>query len=166
VTGRFLITGLPRSRTAWWAVVTGALHEPFSHAGETDRWPDCRGVSDSGVAPILPHIIERFAPRTLIIERPMAEVVGSLAVYLSDVEGLDWKRIYAFLGQALCGLRVEHPLIFRLAYSDLSSLETVRSGLAWLKVREPANLEQLLHFNVQSDLSWNIALLRQRAAAA
>lgn len=162
---RFLITGLPRSRTAWWAVVTGAAHEIISQEGRKGLWwPMDKGISDSGAAPELPLWIDCFAPRTLIIERPKIDVLHSLGQYVGSAAMIDWRKVDALIDAALRGLEVQHPLIKRVDYSDLDSIGTVRSCLDWLEVKEPTSLEQLMHMNIQSDLAWNIALYKQKAA--
>ena len=164
MSGRFLITGLPRSRTAWWAVCTGAFHEPISLHGPgwISEWQDGEGVSDSGAAPYLPYILKTLAPRTLIIERPRTEVVASLVRYFArpDLE----RQIDALLAPYLRGISVENPLVRRLPYSGLSDLATVEEALDWLGCERPANLAQLMHFNIQADPRYILALVQERAA--
>lgn len=88
---RFFITGLPRSRTAWFSAVCDAIpgvvcyHEPLR---EFSRWDDVGaiwekprgfvGVSDSGLGLHLGEILAQFRPRTLIVRRPFDEVIASL----------------------------------------------------------------------------------------
>ena len=156
---RFLITGLPRSRTAWFAVATGALHEPFSREGFSffPKWAD-GGISDSGAGSVLGAIIHDFKPRTLVIDRPMGEVVISLrdyGVWFDGAEGL--------LGRLYQALQYDHPLIKRVAYDDLRDHRVMEGCMDWLGVKVP-NLHQLMHMNIQSDLAWNLNLLRERAA--
>ena len=163
MSGRFLITGLPRSRTAWFAVATGAYHETISHGVHKAYWPEGCGIADSGAAHELSRWIEAAKPRTLVIERPKADVLASLHRYF-HLMAVDWNRVNALLDQAVLGLRYQHPLIRRVAYDDLASLETVVSCLDWLGVKPPSSLEQLMHMNIQSDLTWNLDLLRRKAA--
>ena len=161
---RFLITGLPRSRTAWLAVASGALHEPISLHGPAwiADWQDGEGVSDSGAAPFLPFILKTVAPRTLIIERPRAEVVASLVAYFGrpDLEG----EIDALLDAPLRGLSVESPLIRRVDYHRLADLACVEDCLDWLGCERPKNLAQLSHMNIQVEPCYVKALLLERAA--
>jgi hypothetical protein len=161
---RFLITGLPRSRTAWWAVVTGALHEPISRRGRLWPWHDGEGFSDSGAAMHLDEILNLLAPRTLIVERPRAEVLASAWAYLAPLKLTDKEAFWRLLDHASANLdAARSPLIKRVAYRDLGDIETVRACLDWLGVAEPRHLEQLLHMNIQSDLNWNRAQLRSAA---
>lgn len=94
--GRFFITGLPRSRTAWFAAVCDAIpgvtcyHEPLR---EFSRWDDVGaiwdppvrstgerfiGVSDSSLGLHLGEILAQFRPQTLIVRRPFDDVIASL----------------------------------------------------------------------------------------
>lgn len=161
---RWLVTGLPRSRTAWFALATGAKHEPISHLGYRKfRWADGTGVSDSGAALYLRDIVREVSPRTLIVERPVGEVITSFLAY---AQGVDVNRMV--LARSLHSMReqlakVESPLIKRVAYRDLDDLTVMRACMAWLGV-DPPNLEDLMHFNVQSQLSWNLEMLKKRAA--
>jgi hypothetical protein len=168
VSNRFLITGLPRSRTSWFAVVTGADHETFSRSNTFPSgaiiWPsNLRGISDSGAAMTFRDGMAAMPVRTLIIERPKADVIESLRRYVHP-HALDWKKVDALLDQALDQLRLDHPLIRRTSFYSLNSIDEVRACLSWLKVPEPPNLWMLMHMNIQSDLNWNMAMLRQRAA--
>ena len=88
----FLITGLPRSKTAWMSVVastvSGAIcyHEPMSHM---KSWECCfelwkkspyrhTGVSDSHLGFHLKRIVQQASPRVLVILRDEREVEASL----------------------------------------------------------------------------------------
>lgn len=166
--GRFLITGLPRSRSAWFAVATGALHEPISHssyAAFRPVWEMDRdlGVSDSGAGMWLQEIMDDFSPKVLIVERPAEEVIGSFAKYL-------WKGGATVdpraIGQRLAGLQkalqVEHPLIKRVSFDSLRDHRVMEDCMSWLGVK-PRNLAQLMHMRVESDLGFNLAMLRERA---
>src|SRR5215472_13650222 len=87
---RFLISGLPRSRSAWFAVATGALHEPISREGYRDFvWPAGTGVADSGAGLWLAEIMDDFAPRVLIVERNVDEVIESIRRYVGSRVDLD-----------------------------------------------------------------------------
>ncbi len=161
---RFLICGLPRSRTAWFACATGAYHEPISLHGPgwISDWQDGEGVSDSGAAPYLPFILKTIKPRTLIVERPRAEVVTSLVRYFGRAELED--QIDALLDGHIRGLATESDLIRRVPFADLHSLEVVEAALAWLEVKPPRNLAQLNHFNIQADPRYIASIVQQKAA--
>lgn len=163
MSGRFLITGLPRSRTAWWAVATGALHEPISQQGyDAFDWKAGEGVSDAGAGMHLAKILADHACKTLIVERPMAEVIASLALFLEGRQ-VDWEFIRFKLNDLAEALQHDDPLIKRVRYDDLAIPGVVLSCVQWLGVK-PRNLAQLMHMNIQTDLGYNLGLLRARAA--
>lgn len=168
----FLITGLPRSRTAWLSVAATSAeaichHEPGYGDLDSARriWSgDGRyrlvGIADAGLGLHLAGILAEFAPRTLIVERPAGEVIASSRAYLGRSAGPGWDEAMAEQMAALqSALAIDHPLIRRVAYADLHRIEVVRGALAWLGVADPLNLEQLMHFNVQSSLAHNLAKL-------
>lgn len=90
--------------------------------------------------------------------------MASARRYLAGVQ-VDWSKIDAYLDASLDGLRYQHPLVRRVAFDALASIETVRTCLDWLEVKEPSNLEMLMHMRIESDLAWNLALLKQKEAA-
>lgn len=153
----WFVTGLPRSRTAWFAMVAGGLHEPRIMPS-----PWTGGVCDSGLGLYLPGILESVKPRTLIIERPMEEVMKSLHRYVQPV-AMDWDTVREQLTLLSKALQFEHLLIKRVAFKDLDSLEAVRSCLDWLEIEEPRHLEQSLHMVVNSSLHYNLSLLAKAA---
>lgn len=80
----YLITGLPRSRTAWLSAYLSAagskcMHEPFAYINRQRSFEDitagCEGISDSTLL-ILPSWTDNN--KTLIIERDPIEVVDSM----------------------------------------------------------------------------------------
>ena len=128
----FLITGLPRSRTAWMAEIAtdgdmACHHEPMTWLNRWDDiftriWgvadgPRYMGISDHLLGFYLPEIMARSMPRTLIIERPIGEVRVSL-------ERLG-QRAEPFCTMLLAALAYAHPLILRVAYGDLRDTATV-----------------------------------------
>lgn len=162
---RFLITGLPRSRTAWFSLVCNCPHEPISRMGYKrfrPLWADGTGVSDAGASLYLKEILADFAPRTLIIDRDMGEVMSSFLAYVSPL-----KIDTSALAKQLWSMRrylagIESPLIKRVMYEDLNDLDVMKSCLAWLGVN-PSNLLDLMHFRIESDLSWNLAQIKKAA---
>src|ERR1700676_5601924 len=88
----FLITGLPRSRTAWLARVatiegwSKCEHEPSIRLGSYDHllayWNaqpgPYLGISDYHLSQILPNILKTVQSRTLIVGRDHDEVRTSL----------------------------------------------------------------------------------------
>jgi hypothetical protein len=85
----FLITGLPRSRTAWFSVAASQAPAMCWHEPIKTRWQDCfqlwnsspymwTGISDSSLGFHLPEIVDEIGPKIVIIERDPDEVKASL----------------------------------------------------------------------------------------
>jgi hypothetical protein len=170
--GRFFITGLPRSRTAWFAVVAGARHEPSSTQSVhklLGHWPDGTGVSDSNLGLHIADVMRLVGPRTLVIERPVGDVEASFVRYVMrsgyDLQLMGHGMLYERLGVLEHALRYEHPLIKRVDFSALNDIGTVRECLDWLGVPEPPLLDQLMHMNIQSDFDFNLALVEKQRRA-
>lgn len=157
----FLITGLPRSRTAWLSVAATndqsiCLHEPTIHL---DRWEDVFdkvwqghwsryvGISDSIMGFHLSEIIERCRPRVLIVERDIHEVEASLRRL-----GVPPTNYCAMLKAALA---YAHPSFLRVPFQSLSDSRIVAHALrhlmpnAWISVER---IEQLQRMNIQTDM--------------
>lgn len=162
MTQPFLIVGLPRSRTAWLSTAATAerticFHEPTAWL---DRWEDIFdkvwmerasrdyvGIADHGLGFHLPEIIRRAGPRTLIVERPIAEVDASLARM-----GLPPSNFCALLHKALA---YQHTLIRRVSYASLQSTSVVVACLRWLAPGARFDAERIMELqamNVQVDL--------------
>lgn len=168
----FLITGLPRSRTAWLAVAATndqsiCFHEPTAWL---DRWADVFagvwgahwsryvGVSDSIMGFHLPEIIERCHPRILIIERDPVEVEASLRKL--DILPTNYCSL---LTEAL---RHEHSSILRVRFQSLSDSRIVVRALrhlmpdAWISVER---IEQLQRMNIQTDMGLVGGIAKERS---
>ena len=156
----FLITGLPRSKTAWMAVAasTGSstcAHEPTADlphwTGVFDLWEAgtlaYTGISDSTLGFHLPEIIETIHPRVLIIERDIEQVEDSL----EKLFGVRTNFCPILAGY----LRYEHPLIRRVPFTALAGVTTVQDCLKWLMPSAPHpeqnRLEKLVRMNIQTD---------------
>ena len=170
----FLITGLPRSRTAWFAAVASndrsiCYHEPLSRL---DRWEDifsvvwCHqqaeyvGISDHGLGFWLAEIMDRLAPRTLIIERPMEEVKASLTRI-----GVTQTNMCELLLEKLA---VVHPRVMRVPYAALESVETVTRCLRHLMPTVNVNasrIRELQRLNIQADVKTTLADAQSRVRA-
>ena len=175
MTRKFLITGLPRSRTAWLAVAAtrgGVVchHEPSAWLKDpdalTDLWNephDAGGISDSALGIILPDILKTHRPRTLIIVRPPEAVGASVAAYLArggvTIDRTLLARRLHRLGGVLASC-VDHPLVRAVDFESLCHIEVVKNVLEWLTpgAPPPGLLGQLMHMNVQSDLDYNLAM--------
>lgn len=145
---RFFITGLPRSRTAWFSVATSGArsvcyHEPTHHIGSFGQlrefWEPsfgmATGMSDSALCPQLPRILSDIGPRTLIVERPLEESLFSFSAWAgkySIAVDLDACRRIARLSLAAVEAARSHPLVKCVGYSDLQSPDVVMECLHWL----------------------------------
>lgn len=158
----FLITGLPRSRTAWMAVAATTdeslcEHEPLA---KVTGWRDVMyttwhrdgsypyaGASDHALGFHLREIMETLAPRTLIIERPILMVEASLGRM-----GVPRSNFCTLLQEALA---YEHPNIRRVPYRALSVTQAVIDCLEWLMpglTFNVARIAYLQRLNIQAHL--------------
>jgi hypothetical protein len=175
------ITGLPRSRTAWLAVVCSTAtsichHEPVDGDIRAARalWAapggwDYVGISEAFLGLHIARVLEEIGPRTLIVERDPDEVLASFLRYVGlqgvrgpgEHDGL--KAQLRLLRERLDAIPIDHPLVRRVAYGDLEDRDAVQVALGWLMPGvELLNLDQMLHMNVQSDLSFSLGKLRNR----
>lgn len=165
----FLIVGLPRSRTAWWSVaattaISICTHEPLKHCRDFDDlrkyWdrPSAQfvGVSDSGCAYQIGRILADIEPRTLLIERPLAEVEASLLRYFEDV-AVDRSALHRQLHEIerhLCEVR-RHHLVKTVRFDALCHPSVIQDCFDWLM---PGSYEpfrrELMHLNIQVDLAY------------
>lgn len=183
----FLIVGLPRCRTAWMSVAAGSMpratcyHEPVR---SLDRWqdifsqtwrahgPDTEfvGISDHSMGFHLAEIMERVAPRTLIIERPIEDVVESLRkIGIRDAGRyceLLLKRMEAAENAET------RKLIRRVKFADLGHTATTAASLFFLMpdgILDFTKLGRLQPLNIQVHMPdlWNDAanLSSQQACA-
>ena len=116
---KFLITGTPRSRTAWFAALCNTVaadvrcyHEPLKYMTKWqdvyDMWQDgisytgSLGVSDHSLGFHLKEILHVKKPRTLVIVRDKAEVEQSLkniGAYTPGYIDLLLERLFDGLGE-------------------------------------------------------------------
>lgn len=168
----FLITGLPRSRTAWLSVVADGVpgatceHEPlkrFKHWSDIGTlWRDGDavyvGASDSGLALFLSEILARWSPRTLIVCRSAWAVDQSLRkIGIPPASGL-LELMMDSLSRCL-----GHPMVRTIEYDDLTDPDRVVDALAHLMPGARINLARvarLQDMNIQCDLETTL-----RAAA-
>ncbi len=168
----FLITGLPRSRTAWWSVIASTPisichHEPLKHTASFDQlaafWntPGFKfvGVSDSGIAPPLGRILAEIAPRTLMVVRDREDVEASLEKYFA---GCDFDRSASskYILESLAYLRKwsDHKLVKCVRFEDLADHDVVRDCFDWLMPGSTfAPRQDLMNMNVQVDRGYALA---------
>lgn len=105
------------------------------------------GIADHGLGFHLPAIMDRLGPRTLIIERPIAEVNASVAKL-----GLPPSNFCDLLAEYLA---YQHPRIVRVPYAALQDPHEVRDCLQWLMPGAYIDLRRLGRYqilNIQADL--------------
>ena len=131
----FFITGLPRSRTAWFSVATSTPesvchHEPTAWLSDWPElvrlWTESKfryvGISDSGLGMLLPSILDELRPRTLIIRRSVDQVEESFHRY-GIHNPIMRKRLEAL--QEMLRLYENHPLVRVIPYNELSYLSLI-----------------------------------------
>lgn len=121
----YLITGLPRSRTAWFAEFMGCDHEPTFHMDTVDDiaayFAKNRGASDHGLGFFVKHIVEDLGIRTLIVERSIEDVIKSLGEFFPHI---DYRHSYDFCLR-LAGKLDEvkkNPLVMVLPFEKINNL--------------------------------------------
>lgn len=117
---KYLITGLPRSRTLWMSkFMPNCVHEV---AQDIDALDDLYrinvdGISDSGLGFYLEWILENLKVPTLIIDRNIDEVEKSL----SEMGlGLPITNFCELLQEKLL-LSKNHPLVLWVKFDDLNA---------------------------------------------
>lgn len=164
MSGKFLITGLPRSRTAWWSIaattpVSICHHEPLKHTKcfddlavyWQDPWAEYIGISDSGVAPQLGRILAEIQPRTLIVKRKPKDVMSAFIAYMGEA-ATDRLAVWAYIEKSAAELAKceAHELVKTVDYDALSRSETVEACFEWLMPGQAHRFRHdLLHMNVQ-----------------
>ena len=153
----FWITGLPRSRTAWFSQ---AMRGPYSTCFH-ELTADCRsfedfrqawfssdalysGNADSACGLQITRILDEIRPRTLIVERPIGEVLASLA----DI-GIAWEGLRSRLEQLEETLSLSDPLIKRVRFEDLNDRDAVIEAAEWLVPGHGVDAASLLGLNIQ-----------------
>lgn len=166
----FLITGLPRTRTAWMAIVASmgpasiCFHEPImalgSWAEAKKLWQDCAykytGLADSAAGFHLAEILATVRPRTLIIERDRAAVNWSL----QKLNGVQTN--YCDLLAAHLATASDNPLVMTVPFEELRDPDCILECLLWLMpslVFDRRKIEQLQTMNITVDMDrvWGLA---------
>lgn len=167
--GKFFVTGLPRSRTAWMAAFlsTGeslCMHEPsYKMSSIEDLRPILDstfykyiGVSDSGLGYFAPWIIENLQCRMLVIERDFPDVADSLVKL-----GFDLRYIHDYCN-ALMGplLAVKaHPLVKWVHFNSLVHKRVMQDIYWWLMpgmAFDEARWTEFANFHIEVDLKRTI----------
>lgn len=161
----FLITGLPRSRTAWLSVAaTGPKsichHEPVSdHATYADFcriFADDRfehvGVSDSALVLQIGRLMKDVNLRVLIVVRPLEEVVASVRRYFGDDLGSFDVEEYCLQNSRHMGRFAGVRGVRFIEYRALQDVASVADALDFLMpgAKLPL-LPELMRLNIQRD---------------
>jgi hypothetical protein len=155
----FWITGLPRSRTAWFSVAmrgprSHCFHELTADASSfeemTALWlvgepGQHRGNSDSACGFHAERILTVIRPRTLVIERPVGEVIASL----SSLFERDMRSVAPMLERLQDSLNFEHPLIKRVRFADLNDRDALIEAAEWLVPGHGERAAGLMDLNIQ-----------------
>lgn len=166
----FLITGQPRTRTAWMSIAASmgpasiCFHEPIMALGSwveaKKLWQDYAykytGIADSAAGFHLTEILATVRPRTLIIERDRAAVNWSLQK-LNGVQTNYCDLLAGHLARAS-----NHPLVMTVPFDELRNPDRVLECLLWLMpslVFDRRKIEQLQTMNITVDMDriWRLA---------
>lgn len=150
----FLITGLPRSRTAWMAgfFCTGnvfCVHEPLKDLYDITEakrvfqsdFHSHVGASDSGAGFFLPWLMENINPPTLIIERDPEFVAKNMAE-----NGVPCDRAIKVLHAKLLEFR-HHPNVLWVPFESLSNRRIMEKIWFHLLPGVPFDAERYEQFN-------------------
>ena len=164
MTRPFLITGLPRSRTAWLATACNQQWSTVCHHEPIARFPSWRdslglwnndeyvftGISDSALGFHLPEITHIHAPRILVVQRTLADVKTSLRSI-----GIASDRYCEVLHECLQS-SMSLPNVRAIPYEGLDDPYAVSVALEWLMPGIEVDLTkvvQLCRMNIQVSLS-------------
>lgn len=157
---RWLVTGLPRSRTAWLSVLmnnAGAFcrHEPTRYAQSFEdlvaSWPDGTGVCDAALGFQLKRLIDELSPRALIIERDVDDAKASFLRYMEGVPlRLSLLHEHADLLQSRMAEVLTHKLVRSLRYEALHDVNSVKWAMDWLVPGcDTSRVEEMMRLNIQ-----------------
>ena len=123
------------------------------------------GVSDSCLSLQLERILEEVAPRVLLVERPIEDILRSFRGYLAGVlHGFDYDvgREYLLELQAQIDRFRGHPLVRIMAFDALADYDKVLETLFWLVPdTDFPDLRSLMHMNIQVDRDYCLARVNQ-----
>ena len=155
---KFLITGLPRSRTAWMAEFMNhgssvCFHEPPNWRELWSEYNDkCVGISDSGLGFQLDEIIEEYHPKILIIDRPIEEVEKSLDELNT---GLPKTNFCEILKETLAKFQNGESEVLRVPFHSMNDIRVMQKIFWHLIPGEPFDEGRFLkmkNINIQTDV--------------
>ena len=172
----FLITGLPRSRTAWLTALANTVTDAICHHEPTAEWASWTvcftawktqphpfvGFADHALGFHLPEIVRDIAPRVLIVDRDVTGVERALARVLP---GLDTRRFLDVLhdrlraARGLPGVKVVPYAALRHFTAAMDCLTHLMPGAAIDRTK----VGTMLHLNVQTDMARAVEVATERA---
>lgn len=177
----FLITGMPRSRTAWWSVVTSTARSICTHEPEPDRATfeglgryfkndafEFSGISDSSIVTgLIGPVLQEWKPRTLIVLRPRDQVLRSFLSYAKHAPVFNAhilrEQLERWDENAKSWATSKHPLVKVVDFGALENLAVVQECFEWLMPGGPKFNPALLHMNVQVDPNYFASVLARAA---
>lgn len=163
----FLITGLPRSRTAWMAEFMSnggcvCQHEPLAKLSDISQlrrvFNSYAGISDSGASLFLSWIMENINPHTVIIDRQIDEVEQSL----SNIGFKDDGRL-RLMRERLLEFK-DHPSVMWVKYRSLDDDSVMRKVFWHLRPGVPfdeGRYNQMRKINIVTNVKSVIANSRK-----
>lgn len=146
------------------------MHEPVAHCQSFDQlrreWEkpfEFVGVSDSGLMFQLGKILAEISPRTLIIKRPIDDVVRSFERYLDGVEfdPLAMRRMLSRIDHCADQFKT-HPLVKTVSFDALRDWTVVEDCYRWLMPNNPHKpSRELQHTNIQVEIGHALAQMRK-----
>lgn len=140
----FLVTGMPRSMTAWLSVflTTGTslcYHEPTWKISDIKQLRSLYesqfykfvGIADHALGFFLPEILQSLRPRTVVVWRDPKEVQDSLAKI-----GLPRTNFVDLLAEAIAPFH-NHPLVLWVPFEALNEKRTAQKIFWHLMPGEP-----------------------------
>jgi hypothetical protein len=110
----------------------------------------------------LGRILDEVGARTLVIRREPADVVRSLDLYFAPSDLAVDTQTYAYQADAQLDMYRHHPKVMFMDFDEAASEESVIAALQWLMPTETfPKLSELMHMNVQVDLSWVLGMASQ-----
>jgi hypothetical protein len=152
---RFLCTGLPRSRTAWFSVLMGCRHEITRETESFEdlvaKWPDNSGISDAALGFQLKRIVREIGPRVLVVERDLEDVMASFLRYMTDVPiSLTVLEEHLTLLSNRLNEVQDPTFVRRLRYESLDDINAVKWAMNWLKPGvDTSRASDVMRMNVQ-----------------
>jgi hypothetical protein len=148
-------------------------HEPTAHIQSYDalvefwkpKFGEIVGISDSALTLQLDRILSEIRPRTLLIERPIPQVMASMRKYFKGAElMLDYDEGRRYLGRL--AEKIDQfrtcDLVRTVAFEALKDYDTVLDLITWLAPGiDLLDLRTLMHFNIQADRDHVIDLIKR-----